>query len=142
MWAVKKTSLYFLMINDSVMKTLGNYCGEKKQPFTVSTSIPWAVKIFIIFTCTSVQFTIVVMTWHDLALYYIVLIYANFRSGFPSLAYKFRCILFSLLIEQHMRFFLFFCFIRHPILSVIIYLVFKPFVCDQFPIWPLCVRTF
>ena len=42
----------------------------------------WAVEIFNPFSCTYVQFDIVVMTWHDFTSYSIVFTYVNFHSDF------------------------------------------------------------
>ena len=44
------------------------------------------------------------MTWRDYTLYSIVFTYVNLRSGLSTLAYIFRCRLFPLLLEQHIRF--------------------------------------
>ena len=66
---------------------------------------------FQYFSHSSVQFSIVVMTWHDFTSYSIVFINVNFRSGFPTLAYIFRCIFFPLLIKQHIRMLIFWIFL-------------------------------
>ena len=56
----------------------------------VSISILWAVKIFNIFSRTSVKLSMVVITWYGFTSYSILFTYVNLRSGFPILAYMCR----------------------------------------------------
>ena len=106
------------------------YCSCVTYLLTVPPSLLLAVNIFNIFSCTYVQLTIVVITWHDLTLYSIVYTYVSSYSGFPTLAYMFRCRLFLLFLEQNLSVVIFkTCCIRHPMTLVIIYWVLKLFVC-------------
>ena len=77
------------------------YCRCVTYLLTVSTSILWEVKIFNPFSNTHILFTLVVMNWHDFISYSIVFTYVNFCLGFPTLAYMFRCRLFTLLLEHN-----------------------------------------
>ena len=63
----------------------------------------WAVNIFNTFSHTSIQFTIVLMNWHNFTSYFIVSTYVNFRLVLSTLAYIFRCRLFPLSLKHHKR---------------------------------------
>ena len=100
------TCLYYNHPKTSYIKLIASYlkyCSYVTYSLIVSTYILWSVNIFNILSCTSIKFNIFIMNGHDFKSYSIVFTYVNFRSGYLTLAYMFRCRLFTLLPEQNIR---------------------------------------
>ena len=74
-----------------------------KQLLAIPTSLLLEVNILNPFSCTFVQYTIVVKTDHNFTSYFMEFNQINFCLGISTLSYIFRCRIFTLWLKLHIR---------------------------------------